>query len=81
MDEEGKAESWRHPITYVDWYDSLKWCNAKSECRDKDETGSACRIRGGSWKQLNGHSTVSYRVSRSPDSRYTVIGFRIARSL
>ena len=50
-------------------------------CWDKDETGSACRIRGGSWMQMNGHGTVAYRVSRSPDSRYTVIGFRIARNL
>ena len=50
-------------------------------CWDKDEVGSACRIRGGSWMQINDHGTVSYRVSRSPDSRYTVIGFRIARNL
>jgi formylglycine-generating enzyme required for sulfatase activity len=50
-------------------------------CWDKDETGSACRIRGGSWMQLDGHGTVAYRVSRSPDSRYTVIGFRVARNL
>lgn len=28
---EGKAESWRHPITYVSWYDAVKWCNAKSQ--------------------------------------------------
>ena len=50
-------------------------------CWDKDETGSACRIRGGNWMQMNSHGTVAYRVSRSPDSRYTVIGFRVARNL
>lgn len=48
-------------------------------CWDRDETGSACRIRGGSWMQLDGHGTVAYRVSRSPDTRYTVIGFRVAQ--
>jgi len=50
-------------------------------CWDRDETGSACRIRGGSWMQLDGHGTVAYRVSRSPDTRYTVIGFRVAQNL
>jgi formylglycine-generating enzyme required for sulfatase activity len=182
--EAGEGNGSRHPITHVSWYDSVKWCNAKSAmedlkpiysingkifhngeygpdgstlvemnpsadgyrlptemewewaarggtlsqgyqfsgsdnadkvawheknsnggahpvgqkqpnelgihdmsgnvwewCWDKDETGSACRIRGGSWMQLDGHGTVAYRVSRSPDSRYTVIGFRIARNL
>jgi len=50
-------------------------------CWDRDETGSACRIRGGSCMQLDGHGTVAYRVSRSPDTRYTVIGFRVAQNL
>jgi hypothetical protein len=50
-------------------------------CWDKDETGAACRIRGGSWMQVDGQGVVAYRVSRSPDSRYTVIGFRVARNL
>ena len=50
-------------------------------CWDKDETGEACRICGGSWMQVDGQGVVAYRVSRSPDSRYTVIGFRVARNL
>jgi hypothetical protein len=33
---DGKAESWRHPITHVNWYDAVKWCNAKSEWASLD---------------------------------------------
>jgi formylglycine-generating enzyme required for sulfatase activity len=50
-------------------------------CWDKEESLSACRIRGGSWMELDGKGTVSYRVSRSPETRYTVIGFRVARNV
>jgi formylglycine-generating enzyme required for sulfatase activity len=50
-------------------------------CWDRDETGAACRIRGGSCMHVDGEGSVSYRVSRSPEIRYTVIGFRLARNM
>jgi sulfatase modifying factor 1 len=50
-------------------------------CWDKEESLSACRIRGGSWMELDGKGTVAYRISRSPETRYTVIGFRVARNV
>jgi sulfatase modifying factor 1 len=49
-------------------------------CWDRDEAMSANRLRGGSWRHPAAHATVTYRVSRAPDSRYGVIGFRLARN-
>ena len=49
-------------------------------CWDLDESTSANRLRGGSWKHRAVNGTVTYRVSRTPDSRYSVIGFRLARN-
>ena len=50
-------------------------------CWDRDETGAAHRIRASiedSGKKL---SDGSHRISRSPDTRYSVLGFRLARNL
>jgi formylglycine-generating enzyme required for sulfatase activity len=49
-------------------------------CWDLDETMPANRLRGGSWGHRAADGTVTYRVSRAPDSRYSVIGFRLARN-
>jgi formylglycine-generating enzyme required for sulfatase activity len=49
-------------------------------CWDMDQSGSAHRIRGGSWNHHADHGTVRYRISRSPETRYGVIGFRLARN-
>jgi formylglycine-generating enzyme required for sulfatase activity len=50
-------------------------------CWDMDQSGSAHRIRGGSWNHHSTNGTVRYRISRSPETRYGVIGFRIARNV
>lgn len=47
-------------------------------CWDLDETMSANRLRGGSWRHQAADASVTYRVSRAPDSRYSAIGFRLA---
>jgi formylglycine-generating enzyme required for sulfatase activity len=49
-------------------------------CWDMDQSGSAHRIRGGSWNHHAKHGTVRYRISRSPETRYGVIGFRLVRN-
>jgi YD repeat-containing protein len=49
-------------------------------CWDLDDSMSANRLRGGSWKHQAADAAVTYRVSRAPDSRYSAIGFRLARN-
>lgn len=49
-------------------------------CWDADEAMPANLLRGGSWRHQTADGAVSYRVSRTPDSRYSVIGFRLARN-
>ncbi len=49
-------------------------------CWDLDDSLPANRLRGGSWRHQAADGTVTYRVSRAPDSRYSVIGFRLARN-
>jgi formylglycine-generating enzyme required for sulfatase activity len=51
-------------------------------CWDRDETGTAHRIRSEStWSHQARHDKSQRRVSRSPDTRYSVIGFRLARNV
>ncbi len=50
-------------------------------CWDRDETGTAHRIRSESnWNKQAQQDKCQRRVSRSPDTRYSVIGFRLARN-
>ena len=50
-------------------------------CWDRDETGTAHRIRSESnWNKQAHQDKCQRRVSRSPDTRYSVIGFRLARN-
>jgi len=51
-------------------------------CWDRDETGTAHRIRSEStWSHQARQDRSRRRVSRSPDTRYSVIGFRLARNV
>ena len=49
-------------------------------CWDSDDSQGAHRIRSSSWSESNGKKTVHARVSRSPDSRLSILGFRVARN-
>ena len=37
-------------------------------------------FRGGAWSEVGAHASVAYRVRYSPDSGWSTIGFRLARS-
>ena len=51
-------------------------------CWDRDETGTAHRIRSESTSNLKDRQETRHRrISRSPDTRYSVIGFRLARNV
>jgi formylglycine-generating enzyme required for sulfatase activity len=51
-------------------------------CWDRDETGTAHRIRSESASNLKSRQETRHRrISRSPDTRYSVIGFRLARNV
>jgi formylglycine-generating enzyme required for sulfatase activity len=61
-----------HEITSNMW----EWC------WDHDETGTAHRIRSESaWIHEGRRDNSLSRVSRSPETRYGVIGFRLARNI
>ena len=45
-----------------------------------DEDGSLRVIRGGRWYDGVGYCAVSYRFSYSPDSRFSLLGFRLVRN-
>jgi formylglycine-generating enzyme required for sulfatase activity len=50
-------------------------------CWDRDETGTAHRIRSEStWSRKSHPEQGQRRVSRSPETRYSVLGFRLARN-
>ncbi len=50
-------------------------------CWDHDDTQSAHRIRSGKFVESVEKSTSRLRISRSPDSRLGVLGFRLARNV
>jgi len=49
-------------------------------CWDHDDSQTAHRIRGGMFFESGGKNAMRLRISRSPDSRLGVLGFRLARS-
>ena len=50
-------------------------------CWDGEESGSARRIRGGSWKHHIGLETFGYRCGRLPNKCDHVTGVRLARNI
>lgn len=50
-------------------------------CWDLEDSQGAHRIRSGIWSDTNGKGSGQARVSRSPDSRMSVLSFRLARNV
>ncbi|MFM8831569.1 MAG: SUMF1/EgtB/PvdO family nonheme iron enzyme [Spartobacteria bacterium] len=50
-------------------------------CWDQEDSQGAHRIRSGIWSDTNGKGSGLARISRSPDSRLSVLGFRLARNV
>jgi len=34
FDNAGGGKTWNHPVCYLNWYDCIKWCNARSEMEE-----------------------------------------------
>jgi len=62
-----------------------EWCNdfygsyrSRSQTNPKGPTSGRYRVlRGGGWSSLAGISRVTFRVPRSPGTRYSTLGFRL----
>ena len=58
------------------------WYSDYSDVSQTDPTGpssGSCRVvRGGSWDYIAGDCRVSFRSDGYPDTRYSILGFRVA---
>lgn len=65
----------------ADWYNPRYYsCSSLSNPRGP-ETGTTKVLRGGAWLLFAEFCRVAYRFRNSPDFRFNLIGFRLARSL
>jgi formylglycine-generating enzyme required for sulfatase activity len=59
-----------------------EWClNKYDDPNDEqiDQSGDCRVLHGGSWSFSQYYCRVAYRYSRSPDYRFSIIGFRLLR--
>ncbi|MBU6182053.1 MAG: SUMF1/EgtB/PvdO family nonheme iron enzyme [Verrucomicrobia bacterium] len=61
----GQASGSFAPVTHVNWYDAVKWCNAKSE-HDGIEPPYTCE--GGTYRKGEFGPSGSKLIQRNPDS-------------
>jgi len=54
---------------------------AEQECRSKNDTNARRVIRGGSWYYRPRRLRAAYRLRNMPATRYSHLGFRLARQL
>ncbi len=64
FDNAGSGKAWNHPVQMVNWYDCVKWCNARSQ----KEGRSPCYT-------LNGN--VYKTGQSSPVCNFAAIGYRL----
>lgn len=65
----------------ADWYDPRYYARSPSDNPPGPESGSTKVLRGGAWLLFPEFCRVAYRFHNSPDFRFNLIGFRLARSL
>jgi formylglycine-generating enzyme required for sulfatase activity len=65
----------------ADWYDAKYYQHSPQQNPQGPETGTVHVLRGGAWLLFPQFCRVAYRFRNSPDFRFTLIGFRLARSL
>ena len=65
----------------ADWYDPHYYARSPRENPLGPETGTTKILRGGAWLLFPEFCRVAYRFRNSPNFRFNLIGFRLARSL
>jgi formylglycine-generating enzyme required for sulfatase activity len=65
----------------ADWYDPHYYAHSPLTNPHGPETGATKVLRGGAWLLFAEFCRVAYRFRNSPDFRFNLIGFRLARSL
>jgi formylglycine-generating enzyme required for sulfatase activity len=65
----------------ADWYDPHYYARSPMANPIGPEHGSTKVLRGGAWLLFPEFCRVAYRFRNSPDFRFNLIGFRLARSL
>jgi len=65
----------------ADWYDAKYYARSSERNPQGPENGTVRVLRGGAWLLFPQFCRVAYRFRNSPDFRFNLIGFRLARSL
>jgi formylglycine-generating enzyme required for sulfatase activity len=65
----------------ADWYNPRYYACSPSDNPPGPELGLTKVLRGGAWLLFPEFCRVAYRFRNSPDFRFNLIGFRLARSL
>jgi len=81
FDNAGSGKAPNHPVHTVNWYDCVKWCNARSEVEDKTPcyTVSGKTYKTGQNSRVQTASTDGYRLPTSTEWEYAARGGRSSR--
>jgi len=83
--DQTEGKTWPKAGFFDPFYNELGIYNMTSNvwewCWDHEDSQGAHRIRSGIWSDTNGKGATQARVTRSPDSRLSVLGFRLARNV
>jgi len=65
----------------ADWYDAKYYSQSPARNPQGPENGMVRVLRGGAWLLFPQFCRAAYRFRNSPDFRFNLVGFRLARSL